>query len=231
MEKRYKEIDGVRYQVIQNTILGSNVVPVGESLPEVTTSDNGKLLGVSSGEWTPVDAPSNLPDITGNAGKVLKVNAGATGTEWANETTELPAVTAADEGDVLTVNASGQWSKATPSGGLTLYGPYSATNSRTETILPSGDGYIDLNNITDLESNEYQYDATANYFIGGISFGAPIGNGLSLLGYWCPSFGDGGVPNFSIGFFNSTDASITLPNNGSVLITFYTTKELQHSTP
>lgn len=60
MEKRYKEIDGVKYQVIQNTILGSNVVPVGESLPEVTTSDNGKLLGVSSGEWTPVDAPSGL---------------------------------------------------------------------------------------------------------------------------------------------------------------------------
>lgn len=117
MEKRYKEIDGVRYQVIQNTILGSNVIPVGESLPEVTTSDNGKLLGVSSGEWTPVDAPSGLPDITGNAGKVLKVNAGATGTEWANETTELPAVTAADEGDVLTVNASGEWEAAVPGGG------------------------------------------------------------------------------------------------------------------
>lgn len=129
MEKRYKEVDGVRYQVIQNTILGSNVVPVGESLPEVTTSDNGKLLGVSSGEWTPVDAPSGLPDITGNAGKVLKVNAGATGTEWANETTELPAVTSADEGDVLTVNASGEWEAAAPGGGGDDFNFVTVTNN------------------------------------------------------------------------------------------------------
>ena len=115
----YKEIDGVRYQVVNNTFLGSNLIPVGETLPDVSVSDNGKLLGVdSSGEWVPVDAPSGLPDITGNAGKVLKVNAGATGTEWANETTELPAVTIADEGDVLAVNSSGQWAKTAPSGGL-----------------------------------------------------------------------------------------------------------------
>lgn len=125
MEKRYKEIDGVRYQVIQNTILGSNVVPVGESLPEVTTSDSGKLLGVdSSGEWVPVEAPSGLPDITGNAGKILKVNAGATGTEWANETSELPSLSG-NAGKVLKVDADAEGVEWGEAGGDVLIATFS----------------------------------------------------------------------------------------------------------
>lgn len=51
-----------------------------EPLPTVTAADNGKLMGVSSGEWAAVAAP-----------------------------TELPAVTASDEGKVLTVDSSGKW--------------------------------------------------------------------------------------------------------------------------
>lgn len=174
MEKRYKEIDGVKYQVIQNTILGSNVVPVGETLPEVTTSDNGKLLGVSSGEWTPVEAPSGLPDITGNAGKVLKVNAGATGTEWANETTELPAVTAADEGDVLTVNASGEWEAAAPGGGGAVY--ITETISGNDHTLSKNYNeimaYIEAGNIVFLkeepETGTYYCPLVGNAVLGGV---------------------------------------------------------------
>ena len=49
-------------------------------LPPVTTSDNGKVLGVSSGAWTVTDAPGGLPSVT-----------------------------SADEGKVLTVNSSGEW--------------------------------------------------------------------------------------------------------------------------
>ena len=53
---------------------------VGSNLPAVSSSDNGKALLVSGGQW----GAGTLP-------------------------TELPAVTAADAGKVLTVNAEGQW--------------------------------------------------------------------------------------------------------------------------
>lgn len=51
-----------------------------EALPSVSAADNGKVLGVSDGQWGKMDPP-----------------------------TELPAVTAADAGKVLTVNAQGEW--------------------------------------------------------------------------------------------------------------------------
>ena len=63
---------------------------------------------------------------------------------------ELPAVTIDDAGDVLTVNASGEWEAAAPSGGgLTLYGPYIATVSSTQTIPGNTAMDILLDSITD----------------------------------------------------------------------------------
>lgn len=55
------------------------------ALPTVTAADNGKLMGVTGGEWAAVAAP-----------------------------TELPAVTAADAGKVLMVDESGKWVAGTP---------------------------------------------------------------------------------------------------------------------
>lgn len=57
------------------------------SLPEVSSTDNGDILKVVSGEWAK-----------------------------ATPSTELPVVSATDNGDVLTV-VEGAWAKAAPSGG------------------------------------------------------------------------------------------------------------------
>ena len=84
-------------------------------LPEVDSSDNGKILGVSSGEWNVVDAPTELPAVTStDNGKLLGVSNAAWGV--VNAPSGLPAVTSDDNGDVLTV-VEGAWAKATPSSG------------------------------------------------------------------------------------------------------------------
>lgn len=75
-------------------------------LPAVTSSDNGKVLGVSSGEWEAVAAPSGLPAVTSSDnGKVLTVSSGA----WSAQEASGGAPT------TLSVTlASGSWSSAAP---------------------------------------------------------------------------------------------------------------------
>lgn len=53
----------------------------GSSLPDVTTADNGKILGVAEGAWAKVNPPASV----------------------------LPVVTRADAGKVLIVNENGEW--------------------------------------------------------------------------------------------------------------------------
>lgn len=101
--------DNGKVLTVSNGAWGKAAVPT--ELPSVSTSDNGKILQVSSGAWAKGDAPISLP-TGGTQGQVLTKNSATAGdASWANAPTELPSVSASDNGKVLTVS-NGAWSKA-----------------------------------------------------------------------------------------------------------------------
>ena len=51
-----------------STIATKLATAAAQALPTVTGADNGKLMGVSSGEWAAVDAPKELPANPGSNG-------------------------------------------------------------------------------------------------------------------------------------------------------------------
>ena len=142
MAKHYKYVNGKKMVVINNYDLGADVIPEEmELIPDITAADAGKVLTAdSNGEPVWDDVPEELPSLAGNGGKVLKVNSGATGVEWAAESTELPSLTD-NAGKVLTVNSG-------------------ATG--VEWAAPSGGGGSDVLvcHITNIVSDAYGYSAT-----------------------------------------------------------------------
>jgi len=76
----------------------------GIEIPEYTAGTGISIAnGVITNTQPNVD---ELPQIvSGDAGKVLKVNAGESGVEWGEVSKELPAISSGDAGKVLQVNA------------------------------------------------------------------------------------------------------------------------------
>lgn len=84
--------EGDKWYVIQRNktlmAVGSGDTP---ELPDVTTSDNGKVLGVVNGNWQKItpEFPKELPSVTtSDNGKVLSVVGG----KWQSVTPEIPDV-------------------------------------------------------------------------------------------------------------------------------------------
>ncbi len=107
-------------------------------VPSSQSSDNGKVLGVTntSGSLGWVDQPADeLPSITGNGGKVLKVNAGATAVEWDDETdTTYESKTAAESGtDVSLVTTGEKYTWNHKQDALSFDGTYNASSNKVAT--------------------------------------------------------------------------------------------------
>lgn len=144
----------------------------GGELPEVTTDDNGKLLGVENGAWAVVDAPEELPEVTeADNGKVLKVSNGVWGLGddevsgggsnflFADSVEELPDPSTVPEDTVALVPSSGSISGTYSWNDLEDRPFYDETYTGTMTFQydgdPTGKITIDLGDVILVKSSDW----------------------------------------------------------------------------
>jgi hypothetical protein len=92
---------------------GGRTTPGTIGLPEVTGTDDGKVLTVVNGAWDKAAVPTELPSVAStDNGKFLEVVSG----QWAvgSRPETLPTVTTEDAGKILQVANNGFWEAATP---------------------------------------------------------------------------------------------------------------------
>lgn len=143
-----------------------------------------------------------LPALTGNAGKVLKVDADAEGVEWGE--------------------AGGG------GGGLTLYGPYYASPNEGTTIASGEGALFELHNITDINENSVSFPSTGAIYL---PLGVwNQGMGSTIQYFLGPEFYGEGTSDPVVLIRNNTESSIVFDVT-DVNMEFYSTVELQPATP
>ena len=128
LKKLYYKLGGEDVNVSKASTPGEIINAINEldlasayELPAVTSTDNGKALGVVEGKWNKMSIPKELPAVSGaDNGKCLGVSEG----KWEAMTIpkELPAVTGDDNGQILGV-VEGEWSKMTAPKELPAFDP------------------------------------------------------------------------------------------------------------
>lgn len=79
---------------ISTTYATKSEVGAIDAVPEVTSTEAGKVLMASydsqtGGSYSWESDPDELPSVSGNSGKILAVNSGATGVEWVNKPADV----------------------------------------------------------------------------------------------------------------------------------------------
>ena len=125
------EIDGDKYIIPQGTEVEANPTLAGTE---------AELTGLQVGD-VKYKIPNELPTITGNANKVLKVNNDASAVEWGDVANELPSVTGnADK--ILKVNSGGtgvEWGYTSQLGYLTTAPSQDNTSGLLQIVVLSSE--------------------------------------------------------------------------------------------
>ena len=211
-------------------------------LPAVTSSDNDKILKVSSGEWTVGDAPSGLPTVSStDNGKILSVSSG----EWvaitpSYLTSHQDISGKANIADLATVATSGSYNDllnkptiptiptnvstfTNDAGYLTSHQDISgkANSADLATVATSG-SYADLLNKPDLSA----YLTTVPTMVGATSSAAgtaglapaPTSADVDKFLAGDGTYKSGGLPMVILSYGNSTWAEFEAAYNNNVIV-------------
>lgn len=215
-------------------------------LTDVTISgaSNGQVLTYSSGAWVNSAVPTELPSLTGNGGKVLAVNSGATGVEWitnsgggGGSTVTIPALDITLSGSnqlYITVNGTSRYIKL-PSLGTINYpssnipgGSITGSSTQGGTGEPSNTNQVDIASGDRLVIGDWSARGTtqsSSHYplkLSSISFGSSTTTYLRNDGTWATPSGGGGGGGSTVTLPSGYNASTGITLSSSALTTVAT---------